>query len=497
MQTTITLDSHFHAGPIDRGIFSGFAEHLGRHIYGGIFDPGNPLSDARGFRKDVLELLRPIQMPLVRYPGGNFVSCYNWRDGVGPWHERKARPDYAWQSIEPNTFGTDEFMAWAEALGTRPMMAVNLGTAGTKEAMELLEYCNLPTGTRFADERAANGHKQPYGVTHWCLGNEMDGPWQAGHVPASVYAQRAQQAAKVMKGIDRTIKLIAAGSSNRWMSTYMDWDRQVLEYCWEEIDYISAHKYSGNYDGDSDAYLAEGVEIERTVEDYRGLLGFVRGIKRANKHVFLSFDEWNVWYRARGSDGEWKIAPPLLEEQYNFEDALIAAQFLMSFIRNADIVKLACIAQLVNVIGPLLTRPDGVLVQSIYYPFLFLSQQMKGVALRAVIDAPTYKAGKRGDAPAVDVASSFDESSGNACIALVNRDRSKTQKVTIRFDDRVIKDAVESSVLHHADLKATNTWEKPGEVKPRKIGVRVSGGTATVNLPGPSLVIFTLKTAPR
>jgi len=347
IQAKLHVDVQHHVGAIDRRIFSGFLEHLGRSVYQGMYDPGNPLSDENGFRLDVLEALRPLRMPTVRYPGGNFVSCYDWKDGIGPRESRPARPDYAWRSVEGNQIGTDEFMVWAKRLGTDPMLAVNLGTAGTAEAAHYLEYCNLRTGTYWADQRARNGHADPYGVKLWCLGNEMDGPWQAGHVSAAVYAQRAEQAAVVMRGLDPSIETIACGSSGRELPTYLEWDRTVLEHCWKSIDYISAHRYSNNTRDDSAWFLGEGVEIDRVIDDYAGLLDYVRGVKKSSKRVYLSFDEWNVWYRARGGDhedGHWSEAPHLLEEIYNLEDALVCAQYLASFMRHADVVKIACIA---------------------------------------------------------------------------------------------------------------------------------------------------------
>jgi len=361
MRASVHLDTEHHVGPIDRRIFEGFLEHMGRAVYEGVYDPGNPLSDERGFRRDVLEALRPLGMPVMRYPGGNFVSFSDWRDGIGPKDQRPVRPDYAWRTIETNQFGLDEFIDWSATLGTRPLLAVNLGTRGTDEAAQLVEYCNLPGGTSWSDRRRRNGHAAPYDVTLWCLGNEMDGIWQAGHVPAAVYAQRAGQAGIVMKGLDPTIETIVCGSSGQTIATYMEWDRTVLEYCWDYVDYIAAHRYSENKRSDSAWFLAEGIAIDRTLDDYAALLGYVRAVKKSDKRVYLAFDEWNVYYRDRTQDGKWAPAPHLVEEVYNLEDALVCAQYLASFIRHADVVKVACLAQIVNVVAPILTRPDGLL----------------------------------------------------------------------------------------------------------------------------------------
>jgi alpha-N-arabinofuranosidase len=430
-------------------------------------------------------------MPVVRYPGGNFVSCYDWKDGVGPRELRPSRPDYAWRSIEMNQFGTDEFMSWCDLLGTQPMLAVNLGTGSTASAAELLEYCNLPGGSYWADKRREHGHAEPYAVKLWCLGNEMDGPWQAGHVPAEVYAQRADQAGAMMKGLDPSIETIVCGSSHRYMPTYMQWDRTVLEYCWDHVDYISAHRYSHNRGGDTAWFLAEGLEIDRILDDYAGLLAYVRGIKKSNKQVFLSFDEWNVWYKDRTENGRWSRAPHLIEEVYNLEDALVCAQYLTSFLRHADTVKIACIAQIVNVIAPILTRRNGLLVQAIYHPFRMMSQWARGEALRPVVSAPTYRAGERGEAPVLDCAASYDPATGSAAVFQVNRNQREDLDVSIGVADRRIAGIAGVEELGGGDVKAANSWDQPYAVTPGK-GEAVLGedGTVRVRVPSPGLAVL-------
>ena len=492
-QASVHLDTQHHVGAIDRRVFGGFLEHLGRAIYEGVYDPGNPLSDQRGFRRDVLEALRPLDMPVIRYPGGNFVSCYDWKDGVGPREQRPARPDYAWKTIEPNELGTDDFMAWCAELPTAPMLAVNLGTGSTADAAQLVEYCNLRGGSYWSDRRRQHGHPEPYGVPLWCLGNEMDGVWQAGHVPAEVYAQRAGQAGLMMKGLDPTIETIACGSSGPHMRTYMEWDRTVLEYCWEYVDYISAHRYSENRQDDSPAYLADGLDIERTLADYVALLDYVRAVKKSKKRVYLSFDEWNVWYRARSGsavDGNWTRAPHLLEEHYNLEDALVCAQYLTGFLRHADVVKIACIAQIVNVIAPLLTGPNGVLRQSIYYPFALFSRHARGNALTPVVRSPTYHAGARGEAPVLDAAASHDDASNTVAFFLVNRDQHEELLVTINLADRSFTGQATVELLGGDDVKAANTWEEPCRVAPVTGNALVTEtGALQVRVPAPGLAV--------
>lgn len=499
MNATVRLDAHRHAGDIDPRIFSGFIEHLGRAIYGGIFDPGNPRSDERGFRTDVIDALKRLRMPLMRYPGGNFVSAYDWRDGVGPAAARPARPDYAWRTIEPNTFGTDEFMAWCAAAGVAPMMAVNLGTLGAAEAAALVEYCNLPQGTRWADQRARNGHPQPYGAAVWCLGNEMDGPWQAGHVPAGEYAMRAQQAGKLMKGLDPRIQLAACGSSHSGMPTYLRWDREVLEYCWDDIDFISAHRYTSNHRGDTPWFLAEGVEVDRIIEDYAALLGYVRAVKRGKHRVHLSFDEWNVWdwddFPGPGPNAPWRRAPALLEQVYTLEDALVDAQFLMSFIRHADVVKIACIAQAVNVIAPMLVRPDGLLIQSIFHPFEMLAGRATGRSLTPAVDAPTYDARDRGEVMVIDAAASFDPAQNRLGVFVVNRSTAEDAVVRIELAGTDLRRVLEAQVLTTDETtgipKTANTWEQPGRVVPRALRAEFADGAITLVAPRLSFVALT------
>ncbi len=490
MKATVRLDIDRRAGEIDRRIFGGFLEHLGRAVYGGVYDPDSPLSDADGFRTDVAESLRALAMPCVRYPGGNFVSNYDWRDGVGPRDQRPSRPDFAWKSIEPNTFGVDEFVGWCRRIGTEPMMAVNLGTLGPREAADLVEYCNLDGGTHWSDARRANGSAAPHAVKLWCLGNEMDGPWQAGHCPAPEHARKARQAARLMRGIDPSVELVLCGSSGRGMATYLEWDRTVLEQCWDEVEYISAHRYSGNHEDDTGWFLAEGVEIDRILDDYAGLLAYVRGVKKSDKRVFVAFDEWNVWYKNHQTDGGWTVGPSLLEEVYNLEDVLVCAQYLNSFLRHADVVRIACLAQIVNVIAPILTRPDGLLVQSIYHPLQLFSRHAKGVSLAPVVDGPTYTAGARGEVSVLDVSASHDEETGAVSVFLVNRGTSQDLEVEIAFGDRAAGGPVEVDVLSGDDPKAHNSWERPDAVTPvRGRAARGDDGRLQVRAPALGLTV--------
>ncbi len=488
---TLHLDPIRNRGPVDPRIFGGFLEHMGRAVYEGVYQPDSIHADEDGFRTDVIGALARLKMPVVRYPGGNYVSSHDWKDGIGPKTARKVRPDFAWKSVETNQFGVDEFMAWCKKLGTTPMMAVNLGTKGAHEAAELLEYTNLPRGFYWSDQRPSD---EPYGVKMWCMGNEMDGPWQAGHVPAREYAQRAQQAAKIMKGLDPTIETVACGSSGRGMSTYLAWDREVLEYGWDDFDFISAHRYSANHRNDTAWFLAEGTEIERIITDYRSLIGYVRGARRSNRNVYLSFDEWNVWYKNMEMDGGWKPAPHLIEEVYNLEDALVVAQYLNAFIRNADLVKCACIAQIVNIIAPLLTRGDEMLKQTIYYAFEDIAAVTAGDALEAVLDCETYDADDRRGVSLVDVAATWD---GRALgLSLVNR--SLTDSVSVRVPVGAFPPFafVDSRILAGDDPKVANSFEAPETLVSREFEVELGEDALVVNLPPLAHVTLRATTSP-
>jgi alpha-N-arabinofuranosidase len=499
MDARLHLNTEYHVGPIDRRIFGGFLEHLGRAVYGGVYDPESPLSDARGFRRDVIEALVRLSMPIVRYPGGNYVSAYDWKHTVGPKHERPRRPDYAWQAIETNQFGIGEFVAWCEAARTSPMLAVNLGTEGAREAGQLVEYCNLPGGTTWSDLRITHGQREPFGVRLWGLGNELDGPWQAGHVSADVYARRAFQASFLMKQMDPRIQTVAAGSSGRGMPTYLEWDRQVLETCWNTIDFISAHRYSENPNDDPASYLAEGVEIDRILDDYASVIGYVRGRLRSDKRVYLAFDEWNVWYRTRGPEhtrGGWREAPALLEELYNLEDALVCAQYLTSFLRRADLVKVACLAQIVNVIAPVVAHREGLWLQTIYHPFAMISQHAHGLSLTPIVRCPNVGAGARGEVPALDAAATFEPESGELAAFLINRSLHEELSVELSVDDRELGRELSCTELGGGDLKAENSHDQPRRVCPRAGRLAATERGLLVKVPAPGLVALRAKSFP-
>src|SRR6516165_2693043 len=469
----VYLDTRRTIAPIDGNLFGSFLEHLGRAIYEGIYDPSSKLSDANGFRNDVMEEVRELGVPIVRYPGGNFVSGYNWLDGIGPKQERPRVLDKAWNSINTNQVGTDEFLLWCKMVGTNPLIGLNLGTGTPEQAAALVEYCNVEKGTRWSDLRRKNGTAEPYDVKHWCLGNEMDGPWQIGHMTATEYGTKAQDTARQMRYVaqDPSLQLIACGSSGPFMPTYLEWDREVLEQCYENVDGLSLHRYLGNdkeTGGDSSKFLAMNLTMDRQIAETLAVCDLVRGHKRSPKKLWLSFDEWNVWYRARGgdaADGHRKEAPHLLEEIYNLEDALLVGGMLNTMMRNADRVKIACLAQLINVIAPIMTNADGLFRQTIYYPYSGALLYGHGKVLNVLVESPTYDVKGLDAVPYIDAIATTED--GKTSLFILNRDLAKAHAVEVVWEDQPQNRVLASQVLTGSDLKAVNGFDAPERVKPQ------------------------------
>ncbi|HXY49474.1 MAG TPA: alpha-N-arabinofuranosidase [Terriglobales bacterium] len=493
----VYVDSRRTIAPLDRNLFGSFLEHLGRAIYEGIYDPGSKLADGNGFRNDVLQEIRQLGVPMIRYPGGNFVSGYNWLDGVGPKQNRPRALDKAWNSIESNQFGTDEFLAWCKLANTSPLMGLNLGTGTPEEAAALVEYCNVDKGTKWSDLRRQHGYAEAWRVEYWCLGNEMDGPWQIGHMPATQYGLKAQDAARQMRYVDRSLKLIACGSSGPFMPTYLEWDREVLEQCYEYVDGLSLHRYFGNNErdtgGDSSKYLAMNLSMDRQIAETLAVCDLVRGHQHSAKKLWLSFDEWNVWYRTtKGAavDGNRQEAPHLLEEVYNLEDALLVGGLVNTLLRNCDRVKVACLAQLVNVIAPIMTNHDGLFRQTIYYPYSWGLKFARGAVLSLLVESPSYEVSGLGDVPYVDVAGSFDSGDGKLTLFILNRDLAKAHTLEVVWEDGAPAKALAGFVLTGDDLKAANSFQTPQRVVPASFEKPTTGGgVSRFEVPARSYVV--------
>jgi alpha-N-arabinofuranosidase len=488
MKARLHVDREYHVGKAEDRLFGSFIEHLGRAIYGGIYEPGHPEADGHGFRRDVLRLVRELAVPVVRYPGGNYVSSFNWEDSIGSSADRPRRLDLAWRSVEPNTFGLDEFVRWAREAGTKPMMALNLGTRGIDAARNLVEYCNHPGGSYWSDKRKANGAAAPYGITMWCLGNEMDGPWQVGQKTAEEYGRLTGEVAKALKLFDPALELVACGSSFEKMPTFPSWEATVLESCYESVDYLSLHSYFGNRDGDLPSFLGSSIGMDSFIKSVVATCDFVKAKKRSKKTMYLSFDEWNVWFHSLAADKRvepWSVGPPLLEDVYTFEDALVVGCLLMTLLKNAGRVKIACLAQLVNAIAPIMTANGGpAWRQTIFYPFLHASKFGRGTVLDVRVHSPVYESTMYGTVPYLETAAVADESKGALTIFAVNR--ATTEKLELEADLHGFEGVklVEHIELTHADPKATNTREKPNEVMPRTPAgkTRMDGDVLSVRL---------------
>jgi alpha-L-arabinofuranosidase len=494
----VYVDTRRTIAPLNRNLFGSFLEHLGRAIYEGIYEPGSKLSDANGFRQDLIKEIRQLSVPIIRYPGGNFVSGYNWLDGVGPKQNRPRTLDKAWDTTESNQFGTNEFLAWCKAAATQPLMGLNLGTGTPEEAAALVEYCNVDKGTKWSDLRRQHGVAEPWKVEHWCLGNEMDGPWQIGHMLATEYGLKAADAARQMRDVDSSLKLIACGSSGPFMATYLEWDREVLEQCYDYVDGLSLHRYFGNNErdtgGDTSKYLAMNLSMERQIAETLAVCDLVRGHKRSPKKLWLSFDEWNVWYRTTKGDavdGHRQEAPHLLEEVYNLEDALVVGGLINSLLRHADRVKLACLAQLVNVIAPIMTDANGLFRQTIYYPYSWALQFARGTVLDLLVESSTYEVSGFDQVAYLDVAGSLDRSDGKVSLFILNRDLSKPHEVEVVWEDAAPAQAISASVLTGNDLKASNSFAAPQRVAPQSFRApAAAGGKTKFEVPASSYTVI-------
>ncbi len=492
LRALLTIDPRFRIGPIDRRLFGGFVEHLGRGVYQGLYEPGHPEADEDGFRTDVLDLVRELGITTVRYPGGNFVSGYRWEDTVGPRDQRPRRLDLAWHSTETNQVGLHEFARWSEKIGAELMLAVNLGTRGTLEALDLLEYCNVPGGSTLAELRAANGATRPFDIRTWCLGNEMDGPWQLGYRSADEYGALAARTAKGMRQLDERVELVVCGSSSAAMPTFGTWERTVLEHTYDDVDHISCHAYYEEHNGDLGSFLASGAAMDRYIEAVGAVIDHVRALRHSDHEVHISFDEWNVWYfehhrtceKITGID-TWPVAPRLLEDTYSVADAVVVGNMLMSLLRHADRVRSACLAQLVNVIAPIRTEPGGpAWRQTTFHPFAITAHLARGVTLRTQVESPRYDSRAHGRVPVVDATATWDDDSGEAAVFLVNRSTSEPAVVTV--DVRAVAAHGRIHVgaqLADPDPYARNTALEPHRVVPGEPDADLAAGVLTVTLP--------------
>jgi alpha-N-arabinofuranosidase len=497
-RATVTLDRDFTVGPVPRRLFGSFVEHMGRCVYTGIYEPGHPTADENGYRQDVLDLTAEMGVSVVRYPGGNFVSGYNWEDGVGPADSRPRRLDGAWHTVETNAFGLHEFAGWARKADVELMEAVNLGTRGVDAARRLVEYANHPGGTELSDLRRRNGAEEPFGITLWCLGNEMDGPWQIGHKTADEYGRLALEAGKAMRLVDPSIELVVCGSSGSGMPTFGAWERTVLEHTYDIADYISLHAYYEEKDGDAASFLASAVDMDHFIESVVATADAVRAERKATKRINLSFDEWNVWYQtARTGDdmpatiearGTWQEHPRIIEDEYNVTDAVVVGTLLNSLLRHGDRVAIANQAQLVNVIAPIRSEAGGpAWRQSIFWPFARMSAFARGEILSVRTSSDRYDTARFGEVDVVDTSATWDAETGRIAVFAANRGLDEAAEVTVGlhgFTPTGIARAEVLTIPEGGDRFASNTEDAPERIGLVALeGAAIDGDALTFTLP--------------
>ena len=473
MKAKMTVNKTFTIDKVDPRIYGSFVEHLGRCVYEGIYEPGHKTADSQGFRDDVKKLVKEMNTTFIRYPGGNFVSGYNWEDGIGPRDNRPKRLDLAWKTLETNEVGIHEFVNWAREVDADVNMAINLGTRGIEEARNIVEYCNHKNGSYWSDLRRTNGADEPFNIKTWCLGNEMDGPWQMGAKTAKEYGRLAAEAAKMMKWTDDSIELVACGSSHSEMPTFASWEATVLEHTYEHVDYLSLHRYYGNRDNDIKSYLAKSIDMDNFIKSVVTICDYVKAKKRSKKTLYLSFDEWNVWYHSHEQDAKlmkeepWKTAPPILQDVYTFEDALLVGSLLITLLKNCDRVKIACLAQLVNVIAPIMTEKGGdAWRQTTFYPFMHAANYGHGTVLRPHIECPLYSCEAFSDVPYIESVAVLNEDKEELVIFAVNRSLDEIIEYEIEVQGLVLYGELKLTELSGHDLKAVNT-KADGSVKPQ------------------------------
>ena len=483
----IKIDTDRTIGEVNPLLFGNFAEHLGRMIYGGIYEEGSPLSDQFGYRKDVFNVVKDLNVSILRWPGGNFASGYNWTDGIGPKDQRPTRIDLAWNDLESNRFGTDEFLKYCEMLGTEPYICLNLGLGTVDDARHWLEYCNESRHTYWADQRRKNGREEPYKVKYWALGNEIDGPWQLGNKSAEEYSKLALETAKAMRLVDRDIKLVASGSSN-YGADWIAWNRTVVNTLRNQVDYIAIHTYINNSQNDFERFMAWSSTIDNYIEVTAGLIRQAQSGQPNPRPIYVAYDEWNVWYRTGNREK--------LEEVYNFEDALAIGMFFNSFFRHANVVKMANLAQMVNVIAPIMTNKQGLYLQTTYFPLVEYGKQRGNTALDTYVSAPTYKVQNRNtEYKYLDVSATLNPKDHTLYINVLNRSKDKDLSTRIENQEGVITGDVGVWEMNNADLKATNSFADDKKVRPttKTITPKIDNNSFTYTFPAHSLTILKVK----
>lgn len=486
--TQLFANRRFTTGDIDPRLFGSFVEHMGRTVYTGIYEPGHPRADGDGLREDVLALVREMGVTTVRYPGGNYVSCYHWEDSVGPVEQRPRRLELAWQQVESNAFGLAEFMRWAEKAGVEPILAVNLGTRGIEEAAAFVEYCNHPGGSHYSELRRTHGNDAPFAVKTWCLGNEMDGDWQIGHKTAAEYGRLAEEAAKAMRRVDPGLELVSCGSSKSDMASHPAWDLETLEHTYNQADVIAVHQYYGGQEMGTPGFLAQSLDFERYLATIRAVCDVVKAKKRSDKTLMISVDEWGVWNNADADLGDiepfWREKPAFSEQIYTMEDTLLFASMLMAMVRNADRVKIACQSLLTNISACIMTKPGGeAWVQPIYYPFAHMANHARGTVLSARQQGPAYACAEFASVPYLDTLLVHNHAQNEVVLFAVNRSETEALPLQVALEGFETEGIAEQLSMTAPDKHSTNKQDHSCIQPKPAAGATLDAGILIASLP--------------
>jgi alpha-L-arabinofuranosidase len=472
----IKVDPDRKIGAIDPNIYGSFLESPKR----GLYEPGSNLADENGFRKDLIDLLKTLKVPVVRWPGGNFVSGYNWEDGIGPKDKRPAKLDLAWNRIETNEMGTDEYVKFCKLIGTENYICINAGTGTIDDARHWIEYCNYPKGTYYSDLRRKYGNEEPFKVKYWALGNETDGPWQMGHKSKEDYVKFAKETAKVMRLVDKNIKLIASGSSNYPLVTadydpkngWIDWNDYILDNLVGDIDYISIHRYAtqalrGIKDQGFANQMSLGLEIDQKVSIVKDLIEKAMVKSGSKRPVYIAFDE----YSARGN---------------SLSGSLMLAQHLNSFIRHADIVKMANLTFLTGLAG---NSPDGDFKNTLYYPYFLYSQNCQGTSLDVYTKCENYSNELFKEIPYLDVTASLNETTKEVVINVINKHETKAITTDVVLQSGDYTGNAKVNEVNGETINSTNTKTKE-DVKIVTKNIQFKGNIIHYIFPAHSITQF-------
>ncbi|WP_276357651.1 alpha-N-arabinofuranosidase [Cohnella caldifontis] len=484
-------------GRRDPRIYGHFIEHFHNQIYGGIFHPDSPLSDENGFRKDVLEAWKRIKPPVIRWPGGCFVSAYHWKDGVGP--ERQPHFDKAWRVEDSNAFGTDEFIALCRKLESEPYICTNAGTGTSEEMSDWVEYCNLRKEGKWAKLRISGGHEEPHRVRYWSIGNENYLPGEMGAKTAEEWGRFVKESAKMMKRVDPSIELFAASVAD------LNWNVHLLKEAGPYLNWLSIHGYwdphwQNNNLSDYEACMLYTTRIEEQIEKTRHILGVTGYLGK----IRVAFDEWNLrgWHHPNvdhAVDPADYVDPRNLndlDESYTMADALFSACFLNLCLKHSDLIGMANYAPSINTRGLIRTHEDGIVLRPTYHVFDMyrngLGDQVIDHWIRddAVFEVAS-ESGKTG-VPLLDAAATRVEATGEVVISLVNRHPDNT--AAVRLVSRDGRRSVNRwTALAGGSKDAFNDRDHPDRVKPVSLAdYTVDGDTVLLQLPPHSVNILSL-----